>query len=131
MDAYLDTAPVIYLVENVAPWEPVVRAFLERAEVRPRMSVLTRMECRVQPLREANTALLEDYEEFFASLPGGLLSLDARVFEKAADLRARHNFRTPDALHLAAAIIGECHVFLTNDAHLSRCTEIRVEVLQP
>ncbi len=130
MDAYLDTAPVIYLVENVAPWEPVVRAFLARDPVRPRMSVLTRMECRVHPLREGNTALLEDYEEFFASLSDGLLSLDARVFEKATELRVRHNFRTPDALHLAAAI-GECQLFLTNDAHLARCTQIRVEVLQP
>ena len=115
MDAYLDTAPIIYLVENIAPWEPSVRAFLAREQVRPRMSVLPRLECRVQPLREGNTALQEDYEKFFASLPGGLLSLDSRFFEKATDLRARHNFRTPDALHLAAAIVGECQMFLTSD----------------
>ena len=131
MDAYLDTAPVIYLVENVAPWEAAVRAFLALDELRPRVSVLTRMECRVQPLREGNIALLEDYDEFFASLPAGLLALDARVFEKATELRARHNFKTPDALHLAAAIEGGCQIFLTNDAQLARCTEIRVEVLQP
>jgi uncharacterized protein len=131
MDIYFDTAPVIYLVENVTLWEPAVRAVLARENIRPRISVLTRLECRVQPLREANTALLEDYEEFFASLSGGLISLDDRVFEKATELRARHNFRTPDALHLAAAIINECQLFLTNDFDLSRCTEIRVEVLQP
>jgi predicted nucleic acid-binding protein len=88
------------------------------------------LECRVLPLREENAELLEDYEEFFSGLPSGLISLDARVFEKTTDLRARYNFRTPDALHLAAAIVNECQLFLTNDAHLTRCTEIEVEVLR-
>jgi len=44
MNAYLDTAPVIFLAKNVALREPAVRAFLARDEVRPRMSVLTRIE---------------------------------------------------------------------------------------
>jgi hypothetical protein len=44
MDAYLHTAPVIYLAKNVALREPAVRAFLARDKVRPRMSVLTRIE---------------------------------------------------------------------------------------
>lgn len=130
MDIYLDTAAVIYLVENVAPWEPSVRAILDRHQARPRVSMLTRLECRVQPLRDGNAALLKDYDEFFASTLDGLLPLDADVFEKATELRARYNFRTPDALHLAAAIVGECQMFLTNDARLSRCTEIRVETLR-
>jgi predicted nucleic acid-binding protein len=131
MDTYFETAPVIYLVENVAPWEPAVRAFLARDNVRPRISVLTRLECRVQPLRDENAELLEDYEEFFVGLPTGLISLDARVFEKATDLPARHNFSTPDALHLEAAIVNECQLFLTNDGDLTGCTEIQVEVIQP
>lgn len=60
-----------------------------------------------------------------------MLALNAAVFEKATDLRARLNIRTPDALHLAAAIVGGCDVFLTNDEKLKRCTELRVEVLNP
>ncbi len=64
MDVYLETAPVIYLVENVAPWEPVVRDFLAEEGMRPRVSILTRMECRVQPLRNDDLALLADYDEF-------------------------------------------------------------------
>jgi len=130
MDIYLDSAPVIYLVENVVPWEPAVRAFLAGEAIQPRVSALTLMECRVEPIREGNNALLEDYDEFFASL-GFLLPLDARVFEKATQLRARHNFKTPDALHLAAAIEGGCQIFLTNDTQLAHCTEIRIEVIQP
>lgn len=53
---------------------------------------------------------------------------------KATDLRAHLNLRTPDALHLAAAIVGivgGCDVFLTNDRALERCTDIRVTTLAP
>lgn len=50
---------------------------------------------------------------------------------KATDLRAHLNLRTPDALHPAAAIVGGCDVFLTNDRALERCTDIRVTTLAP
>jgi predicted nucleic acid-binding protein len=128
MRVYLDTVAVIYLVENVAPWEKSVQAFLNQLDVMPQVSVLTRMECRVQPLRLGNAELLADYDAFFASLDG-LLDLNAAVFEKATELRAGLNLRTPDALHLAVAIHNGCDVFLTNDRTLTRCTDIRVQVL--
>ena len=131
MRVYLDSAAAIYLVENIAPWETAVQAFLRKPGAVPQASVLTRMECRVLPLREGRAELLADYDAFFASLDGGLLGLNAAVFEKATDLRARLNLRTPDALHLAAAIVCGCDVFLTNDQALQRCTEIRVEALAP
>ena len=44
------------------------------------------------------------------------------VFRRAAEIRAQFNFRTPDALHLAAAVEAACDVFLTNDAQLTRFT---------
>ena len=131
MRVYLDSAAAIYLVENIAPWGATVQAFLRKSGAVPQASVLTRMECRVLPLRECRVELLADYDAFFASLDGGLLGLNAAVFEKATDLRARLNLRTPDALHVAAAIVCGCDVFLTNDQTLQRCTEIRIEALAP
>ena len=128
MLVYPDGAAAIYLVENVAPWEATVQAFLRKPGAVPQASVLTRIECRMLPLRESHAELLADYDAFFASLDGGLLGLNAAIFEKATDLRARLKLRTPDALHLAAAIVCGCDVFLTNDQTLQRCTEIRVEV---
>ena len=131
MLVYPDGAAAISLVGNVAPWEATVQAFLRKPGAVPHASVLTRMECRVLPLREGRAELLADYDAFFASLDGGLLGLNAAVFEKATDLRARLNLRTPDALHLAAAIVCGCDAFLTNDQTLQRCTEIRIETLAP
>ena len=129
MRVYLDTAAVIYLVENVAPWEKSVQTFLSQSDAIPQVSVLTRMECRVLPMRTGNAELLADYDAFFTSLDGGLMELNAAVFEKATELRAGLNLRTPDALHLAVAINNGCDVFLTNDRTLTRCTDIRVQVL--
>ena len=88
------------------------------------------MECRVQPLREKRAEQLADYEIFFASLPEGLLELNAAVFEKATELRANLNLKTPDALHLAVAFSFGCDVFLTNDRDLTCCAEIQVEILE-
>ena len=38
----------------------------------------------------------------------------------AADLRARYNLRTPDAIQIATAILTGCDAFLTNDDGLRR-----------
>jgi predicted nucleic acid-binding protein len=61
---------------------------------------------------------LKDYDQFFATQLADLVAFSEAVFRKAAAIRATHNFRTPDALHLAAAMMGGCDVFLTNDAGL-------------
>lgn len=44
-------------------------------------------------------------------------------------LRARYGFRTPDAIHLAAAIVHDCDLFITNDYRLRQCAEIAVETI--
>jgi predicted nucleic acid-binding protein len=58
-----------------------------------------------------------------------LISIDPQIAESAADLRARYNLRTPDALQVAAALQTGCEAFLTNDKGLQRVTELRVLVL--
>jgi predicted nucleic acid-binding protein len=49
---------------------------------------------------------------------------------KAAQIRARYQIRTPDAIQLAAAIEFGARVFLTNDDRLRKVTEIEVIVLE-
>ena len=51
------------------------------------------------------------------------------MIDQATELRARYNFRSPDAIHLATAILIGAEVFLTSDQKLAQCTEIRVVVL--
>jgi len=58
-----------------------------------------------------------------------MIDVDGMIAERAADLRARYNLRTPDAIHIATAIVAGCDAFLTNDLALRRVTELRVLTL--
>ncbi len=92
-------------------------------------SDLTRLECRVRPLASANAALLARYDRFF-STPGYIrIALDSAVFDHATELRARHGLKTPDALHLAAAIAAGCEELWTNDERLTRAADNRIRIV--
>jgi uncharacterized protein len=130
----LDANCVIYLIENSPFWGPKVVARLAAArKAGDTIAVcdLARSECLVGPLKNNDTALLANYQRFFASPAVRTLPLTAAVCERAAEVRVASamRFELPDALHLAAAIVHGCGLFLTNDASLARCTTITVEVL--
>src|SRR5215831_7251785 len=114
MRLYLDAAPVIYVVEQVKPYAAVVDAQLSDSATVVVVSDLTRMECRVKPLRDGNTDLLRDFDDFFAKV-AEIISLAREVIDHATLIRARHGFKMPDAIHLASAIVSGCDIFLTND----------------
>ena len=92
-------------------------------------SFLSRLECRVKPLRLGDVSLLGHFDTFFSGAEAKLIDISQAVIEKATELRASYNFKTPDAIHLATAILAGCSAFLTGDKSLARCTEIPVEVL--
>jgi predicted nucleic acid-binding protein len=127
---YLDTAPLIYLVENVFPY---VSAMADRLAVPGTIQVcseLSRLECRVKPIRDREAALLAAFDNYFASIADEIIPLTRQVVEVATNLRAHYGFRTPDAIHLAAAVVDGCDLFLTNDQQLVRCTEVPVEIIE-
>ena len=92
-------------------------------------SRLTRLECRSKPLRAGDHATLAQFEVFFAGVELVIVELGPAVVERATELRARYNLKTPDALHYATAVEVGASVFLTGDRGLSRCSEVLVEVL--
>lgn len=131
MRLYLDTAPIIYLVEKHVTFGPMVRQRLRQTVVTVFTSELVRLECRVKPLRNGDVALLQNFDDFLEDRGLKRITLDRPVLERATELRARYAFlKTPDAIHLAAALVANCDVFLTNDRRLDRCGgEITVETL--
>jgi len=126
---YLDTAPVIYAVEQVQGFGAVDERLGQAGTVLI-ASDLTRMECRVKPLREDNSEVLKNYDDFFEGAVAEIITLSRQVIDRATEIRAQHGFRTPDAIHLAAAVEAKCDVFLTNDFRLDRYNEIAVEIVQ-
>ena len=129
---YLDTNVVVYLVERRPYWGQAAAARLGASDSSAdawALSDLTRMECRVGPLRHKDLALLKAFDEFFAASRVRLISMTAAVFDRAAILRADCGIRALGALHLAAALESGCDAFLTNDLRLSKFPGIRVEML--
>jgi len=124
---YLDSCVVIYLVERTKEAE----TFVFPLDVRVYVSDLTRLECRIYPIRHQNLRLLERYDAFFDLPEVSLLSLNKEIFDKAAQLRAEHPIKIPVAIHLAAAIQYGCEEFWTNDIRYSAIANGHIKGVAP
>ena len=130
----LDTSPLIYYIEEHPAFLPKVKPFFEaavRGDFRIVTSFITLVEVLVHPLREGRPELAEEYRNvLLQSAEITAIPLDQGIAEEAANLRARYNLRTPDAIQVATAIRSGASWFLTNDADLAAVPGISVQILQ-
>lgn len=129
---YCDSVILIYFFDHTGPFHGRAVARLSALRTAGDLvadSDLTRLECRMKPIRLGNASALPLFDGFFAQPDVRLVPITTAVFDRATVIRAIHNFKTVDALHLAAAVEAGCDRFLTNDARLSAFTDIPVEVL--
>ncbi len=127
---YLDTAIVSYAIEGAPEFQARAMHRLGVAAAAAddiATSDLTRLECLVYPFRNRDLALEANDRQFLGNT--ALLPLPALAYDRAAQIRADRNFSVLDSLHLAAAIIGNCDLILTNDARLAGFPDIAVEML--
>ena len=126
----VDTMLFVYHFEEhsqFGPWAARLLHAAEHDQLRLVTSVLTLMEVLVAPKRERQEQLCQRYRELFASFPQlTVLAIDQSIAEVASDLRAAYSLRTPDALHLATAIVAGADAFVTEDRRLSKISAIRV-----
>lgn len=81
----------------------------------------------MRPYQVGNIPLAEKYEAFLTRSHGLRLDEITRpVLRAAAQLRAAHSIKTPDALQLATALIARCPAYLTNDRDLPAIAGIRI-----
>lgn len=111
---YLDSCMVIGLIEGDAEQRKTLKRYLLGKEVYS--SELARMESRLQAIRQQKIEIMQLYDVFFSSCE--FVELTRSVFDQATSLRAENNLKTPDALHLAAALTAGCEEFCTNDKQL-------------
>ena len=119
---YLDACMVIHLIEGNSQQQQILkRALLGKIVF---SSELVRLESRIKALRENQKIFLKVYEQFFKDCQ--LIDLNQSVFEQATELRVNHNLKTPDALHLAAAL-DVCDQFWTNDQQLVKLVNDKLQ----
>lgn len=128
-----DTSPIIYFIETHPQYDGLVTEIFKRvsnAVFEGITSVITLTEVLIHPLRRGDATLQQQYSDLLINAANfQTLPIDIKTATSAADLRARYNFRTPDALQVATALGSGCDAFLTNDPVFQRVTEIRVLVL--
>jgi uncharacterized protein len=130
---YLDANVIIYGYEADPPLKHLVLTRLAEwcrsVDGELATSVFSRLECRVMPLRNGNGGLLAKYDDFFSGDAVEVVEITLPIIDLATTLRARHGFKSPDAIHLATALHIGASRFLTADAALKRCSGIDVEVI--
>ena len=130
---YVDSAPLIYYVEENATYLEMMRmvvTIVDETDLVAYSSVLTLAEVLVLPLRQGDQRLVQAYQEVL--LTGDdyeLVVITPEVAVKAAEIRARYGLGTPDSVHLATALETGCDAFLTNDADFKRIRDIPILLL--
>ena len=130
---YVDTNAVIYRIERIEPYLTASAPLwdgLDQGIVQVETSELTLLEVLVKPLRDGNASLVTLYRTVLLGTAGfRCLPVSLRVLELAAELRARHGLKTPDAIHAATALVQGSVLFVTNDAGFRRVPTLPVVVL--
>ena len=90
----LDTAPLIYFIEEHAVYLPLVKPFFEamdRGEFRVVTSVLTLTEVLIHPLRNGDPQLAEHYRRILLKAEHiSTVPVSEGIAEEAAYLRSRY-----------------------------------------
>ena len=128
----LDTAALIYYIEMHPTYLPLVEPTIDamdRSEVVGITSTITLVEVLVLPLREKDFDLVQEYQSILLHSNLQLISVSEDIAQKAAEIRAAYNLRTPDSIQIATAIVKGADLLITNDKNWQRITEIAVVVL--
>lgn len=119
MRLFLDSCIVIYLVERIEPWRTrVEQALLLGNWSRLVTSDLVQLECLIVPYRTSDKAAERAFLQYFERCEHA--PIQPSTFDLAAHIRARHGLKTPDAIHLAAALESGCTELWTNDDRFAR-----------
>jgi predicted nucleic acid-binding protein len=126
----LDTSVFIYFIEENKVFLPIVKPIFEaihRGDLAAVTFGLTLMEVLILPYRANNFSLGERYESLLTRSRGlRFIDLNRPLLRGAARLRAAFNLKPPNALQIAAAMVAECRVFLTNDRRLPSIAGLQI-----
>src|SRR5215471_6403965 len=123
----LDTAPIIYCLEDHAEFGPRFQPLFEAhrdGELRFAVTTLTLAEVMTGPLQSNDEALARRYRAILESWQ--LVDLDAGIAESAARLRASLRLKLPDAVQAATALAINADALVTHDRDFSRLKSLRV-----
>ncbi|MHB1356468.1 MAG: type II toxin-antitoxin system VapC family toxin [Anaerolineae bacterium] len=129
----LDTAPLIYFIEENPVYLETIRPFfvaLDRGDLQVVTSTVTLLEVLVHPLRRGERELAQQYRDILIGVKGlATISLTLDIAEEAARLRACYSIRTPDAIQIATVLRAGATCFITNDTRFPLIPGLSIIIL--
>ena len=128
-----DANVLIYYVEENPEFLHVVEPAFEliiAGRLTAEVSLIVLLEVLVRPIREGLESVANKYRAILEGTMGITAHiLDQPLAELAAQIRARHGLRTPDAIVAATAIGHNCSHILTNGPVFRRLDNMKVLVI--
>lgn len=88
------------------------------------------LELLVQPYRNSNEDLVNTYYSLFTTYPHlQWMDVTLGIADRAAQLRANFNLRTPDAIQAATALSAGATAFVSNDVVFRRVSDFETLIL--
>lgn len=129
----LDTSIFIYHLEANAKYLALTDCFfswLESNASSAVTSVITMTELLVKPYRESDDETVDKCYTLLSTYPNlEWMSPTLEIADLAAEIRAIHRLRTPDALQAATALHTNATAFVTNDSVFQRIRDLDVLIL--
>lgn len=126
----VDSAPIIYFLENHAKFAERFAPFFDAAEsgeLEVTISAITLAEVLTGPLQHGNELLAAQYERALTSATGWrVFAVNQQVAVQAARLRTVYKLRLPDAIQVATAVVVGAHALVTHDKAFAKITEMRI-----
>lgn len=128
-----DTNLFIYLMEKHQKYFDVAKSIfdmVEKGQLYATTSMLVITELLTKPIRDGNKNLIQQYKAVISTFPNlGIRNFDYEISILTAKIRAKYNFKTPDAIFIATAIEEKSEVFVTNDKKLKNIEGIDVIII--
>jgi predicted nucleic acid-binding protein len=123
----VDSAPIIYVLENSPRFAPRFRPLFERQDAGAiyfAVTTITIAEVLTGPLRAREEAIARRYRTVMESWQ--VVSLNADIAESAARFRAALGLRMADAIQVASAMAIGADALVTHDRDFSRVKSLTV-----
>ena len=93
-------------------------------------STITMLEVLVQPHRESDEERIDNFYAMLSTYPHlRWIDVNLDIADRAAQVRARFNLRTPDAIQAATALVAASTGFISNDPAFRRIPDLEVIIL--
>ena len=127
---FLDTAPIIYFVEQKEHYLNHIKSIFKtnyRSEFYT--SAISIAEYSLYPYLY-DKSLLAKYNHFLDIMGIKVIEINKEIAEKSALIKSQFKFfKTADSLQLASALVFNCDLFITNDKQLRQYSDLEILVL--